>query len=68
VIYKRIGFLFVFEYLAPVKVSAEQYPSIPKALKLGAYGDESQHDDSECTAMIEYLELQKSTIEDLYNQ
>lgn len=65
---KSFGYLFVFDHLSPVKVSGERFQSIPKAIRIGAFVDENESNDTELEALISYLEQQQSSIEDLYDQ
>jgi len=65
---KSFGYLFVFDHLRPVKVSGERFQSIPKAIRIGAFVDENESNDTELEALISYLEQQQSSIEDLYDQ
>ncbi len=64
---KSFGYLFVFDHVSPIKVSGEKFQAIPKALRIGAFVDEKDSNDSELTALIQYLEQQHG-IEDLYSQ
>ncbi len=61
---KHMGYLFVNEYLMPVKVSNDQYDEIPKALKIGAYVDKEAQIDNELESLIELIKLQIEDIED----
>lgn len=65
---KSFGYLFVFDHLSPVKVSGERFQSIPKAIRIGAFVDENESNDTELEALISYLEQHQSSIEDLYDQ
>ncbi|RYE54544.1 MAG: BREX-3 system phosphatase PglZ [Sphingobacteriales bacterium] len=65
---KSIGYLFVFEFLKPVQVSEDRLQSLPKALRIGAFLNKQQNNDNELEGLIQYLEQQKDTIEDLYDQ
>lgn len=65
---KSFGYLFIFDHLSPVKVSAEKFQTIPRALRIGVYVDEKESNDSELEALVQYLEQQQHSIEDLYNQ
>lgn len=65
---KGFGYLFVFDYLKPIKVSADRFQGLTKALRIGAYVDEKASHDNELQGLISYLEEQTSEIEDLYEQ
>lgn len=65
---KSFGYLFVFDHLSPVKVSGERFQALPKAIRIGAFVDENESNDTELEALISYLEQQQSSIEDLYDQ
>lgn len=65
---KSMGYLFVFEYLKPVKVSLQEFNSFPKPLKIGLFVDQLGHDDNELEGLIEYLKQQLEIIEDIPNQ
>lgn len=65
---KSIGYLFVFEFLKPVQVSEDRLKSLPKASRIGAFVNEQQNNDNELEGLIQYLEQQKDSIEDLYDQ
>jgi len=65
---KSFGYLFVFDHLNPVKVSEARFRSVPKAIRIGAFVDENESNDTELEALISYLEQQQSSIEDLYDQ
>jgi hypothetical protein len=65
---KSLGYLFAFEYLRPLQVTAEEYHLFPKPLKIGVYVDESGHDDNELEGLIEYLKQQIEIIEDIADQ
>lgn len=68
VLLKSLGYLFTFEYLKPVKVSAEKYKAFPKSLKIGVFVDEQGNNDNELEALIEYLNQELNGIEDLVDQ
>ena len=65
---KSFGYLFVFDHLSPVKVSGARFQSIPKSIRIGAFVDENESNDTELEALISYLEQLQSSIEDLYDQ
>lgn len=65
---KSFGYLFVFDHLSPIKVSEEKLQEIPKALRVGVFVDDKDSNDSELEALIQYLEQQQHSIEDLYDQ
>ena len=65
---KSFGYLFVFDHLNHIKVSGERFQSIPRSLRIGAYIDEKESNDTELEALIAYLQQQQSSIEDLYDQ
>ena len=65
---KSFGYLFVFDHLNHIKVSEERFQTIPKSLRIGAYVDENEGNDTELDALLSYLEQQQSRIEDLYDQ
>lgn len=65
---KHYGFLIVYKYFKPIKVSLEKYNQIPNSLKIGVYYDEIEKDDTELEAQIQYLENQELAIEDQYEQ
>lgn len=65
---KSFGYLFIFDHLRPVKVSGVRFQSIPKSIRIGAFVDENENNDTELEALISYLEQQQIGIEDLYDQ
>lgn len=65
---KSLGYLFIFEYLNPVKVTEEQYSSFQKELRIGIIFDEEGNNDIELENILDYLKQQINTIEDLYDQ
>jgi hypothetical protein len=65
---KSIGYLFVFEFLKPIQVSEDRLKSLPKALRIGAFVNEQQNNDNELEGLLQYLEQQTDSIEDLYDQ
>lgn len=65
---KSIGYLFVFEFLKLVQVSDQRLNTLPKSLRIGAFVNEQQNNDNELEGLIQYLEQQKDSIEDLYDQ
>jgi len=65
---KSLGYLFAFEYLMPIQVSAEVYDCFPKPLKIGVYVDEQGHNDNELEGLVEYLKQQLEIIEDIADQ
>lgn len=65
---KSFGYLFIFDHLNPVKVSDEKLQEIPGALRIGVFTDDKESNDSELEALVQYLEQQQCSIEDLYVQ
>jgi len=65
---KSFGYLFVFDHLNHIKVSGKRFQAIPRSLRIGAYVDEKESNDTELEALIAYLQQQQSSIEDLYDQ
>jgi len=68
VLNKSFGYLFVFDYLLPIKVSEDKFNSLPRALQIGAFFDEGESADAKLNSIIGYLSEQENTIEDLYEQ
>ena len=65
---KSLGYLFAFEFLKPVIVSAERYDSFPKQLRIGVLVDVQGSFDNELDALIEFLKQQLEIIEDIPDQ
>ncbi len=65
---RSIGYLFVFEHIRPLQVSKEIYDSLPKAIRIGVYVNEADHNDNELESLIGYLRQQLESIEDAYEQ
>ncbi len=65
---RSIGYLFVFEHIRPLLVSKDTYESLPKAIRIGVYVDEADHNDNELESLIGYLKQQLESIEDAYEQ
>lgn len=68
VLNKSLGFLFVFDYIKKIKVTAERYQTLPRPLTVGAYIDENESNDADLDALLSHLEKQRESIEDLYKQ
>lgn len=65
---RSLGYLFAFDYLRPIQISADDYDNFPKPLKIGVYVNETDTNDSELEGQIEYLKQQLEIIEDLADQ
>lgn len=65
---KSLGYLFAFNYLQPVKVSAEKYEAFPKSLRIGVYVNEDGDNDNELKSLIDYLKQELTNIEDIPQQ
>jgi hypothetical protein len=65
---KNLGFLFIFDYIKKIKVTAERFQALPRPLKVGAYIDDRENNDADLAALLSYLEQQQSCIEDIYKQ
>jgi len=63
---KNFGFLFLFEILKPIKVSRDQFQTIPKSLKVGVFVDENENNDTELDTLTQYLEEKIQSVEDSY--
>ncbi len=68
VLNKSLGFLFVFDYIKKIRVTAERFRTIPRPLTVGVYIDENESNDADLSALLSYLEQQQNTVEDLYSQ
>lgn len=68
VLSKSFGYLFIFDYLKPAKVSREKADALPKVLHIAICVDEEEDRARELEALIQYLEQQESIIEDDYQQ
>ena len=68
VLNKSLGFLFVFDYIKKIRVTAERFRTIPRPLTVGVYVDENESNDADLSALLSYLEQQQNTVEDLYSQ
>ncbi len=68
VLKKSLGFLFVFDYIKKIKVTAERFHALPRPLTVGVYIDENESNDADLAALLSYLEQQQNTVEDLYSQ
>lgn len=68
VLNKTLGYLFAFNYIKPIKVTHNQFDTLPNHFKLGAYVDTNGLNDDELNGLIGFLEQQLQTIEDIADQ
>jgi len=65
---KSLGYLFIFDYLKPVKVTEKKYNSFQKDLRIGIIFDKEGNNDIELESILDYLKQQLESIEDIYDQ